>query len=133
VERLDAAGWDVVIVSAGSTWYIERILERAGVRLTVHSNPGRIVEGAGLAMELPVASPFFSPETGIDKVAVVRDALSRGARVAFAGDGPPDLNCSLLVDDELRFARGWLAVELKRRGRAYRAFNAWSEIASMLA
>lgn len=132
VERLDRAGWDVVVVSAGSSWYIERIFEQAGVHLPVYSNPGHIEPGRGIVLELPTGSPFFSPETGIDKVAVVRDALARAGRVAFAGDGPPDLNPSLLVEDELRFARGWLAGELKRLGRAWRPFRRWSEIATAL-
>src|SRR3954464_11858305 len=35
LARLDRAGWDVTVVSAGCAWYIERILARAGVSLPV--------------------------------------------------------------------------------------------------
>jgi HAD superfamily phosphoserine phosphatase-like hydrolase len=133
IARLAANGWDTVIVSAGSTWYIERILERAGVRLTVHANPGHIEPGRGLVLEMPPAdSPFYSAEVGIDKSAVVRDALARYGRVAFAGDGPPDLPAALLVDAERRFARGWLARELTKRRQPFQSFRRWSEIAARL-
>src|SRR5690606_28628169 len=77
VRRLEANGWDFVIVSAGSTWYIAEILRRAGVSATIHANPGHIEEGRGLVLRLPRESPFFSRQIGIDKAAVVRDALKR--------------------------------------------------------
>jgi len=131
-KRLDAGGWDLIIVSAGSSWYIDRILASARVSATVHSNPGRIEEGRGLRMERPANSPFFSREVGIDKVAVVRDALSRYKRVAFAGDGPPDVLAALLVAPALRFARAYLAETLEARGESFRAYRKWSEIADAL-
>jgi 2-hydroxy-3-keto-5-methylthiopentenyl-1-phosphate phosphatase len=130
VERLDRAGWDVIVVSAGCSWYIERIL--AGAKVTIHASPGEIVPGGGLQMRLPVDSPFFSPTHGIDKSAVMRDALARYETVAFAGDGPPDLGPALLAPPHLRFARRWLAEELSRRGDPYRAFHRWSDIAGAL-
>jgi len=81
VRHLEAGGWDLIIVSAGSSWYIERILGTAGVSPTIHSNPGHIEEGRGLVLRLPTESPFFSPQVGIDKAGVVRDALEeRGER-----------------------------------------------------
>src|SRR5262245_50781165 len=97
VRRLDANGWDLIIVSGGSSWYVERILQTAGVSATVHSNPGQIVEGRGLVLRLPTESPFFSPDLGIDKARVVRAALERYKKVAFAGDGPPDIEPALLI------------------------------------
>ena len=128
VGALGEAGWRVVVASAGCLWYIRRLLDQAGVSLDVHANPGRIVDDR-LEMSLPVDSPYYSAETGIDKSAVVRDALRRGGRVAFAGDGPPDLAPALLVRPELRFARGHLATELARRGESFRAFDRWAEVA----
>ena len=132
VHNLRAGGWDVVIVSAGSSWYIERILEKAGVQITVHSNPGHIVPGRGLVLELPRQSPFFHPEIGVDKSAVVRDALTRYDHVAFAGDGPPDWPPSLLVDARFRFARGWLARELDDKQMGFHRYRLWSDIAAAL-
>ena len=72
VQRLDRAGWKVVVASAGCEWYIRFLLDQQGLDLEVHANPGRFVEGQGLLMELPVYSPYFSPTHGIDKAAVVQ-------------------------------------------------------------
>ncbi len=133
IRGLQDAGWEIAIASAGSTWYIDRILARAGVTgVAVHANPGSLHPGRGLWTELPVDSPFFSPNVGIDKPAVVRDALARAATVAFAGDGPPDVAAALLVRPDLRFARGWLAAELGRRGESYRGYERFSDVARAL-
>jgi len=131
VDALHNEGWQVVVASAGCLWYIRRLLETAKVTIDVHANPGRI-EDDRLVMAMPVDSPFFSPETGIDKASVVRDALRATSRVAFAGDGPPDLIASLLVAPHRRFARGHLAQELTRRGEPFRPFDLWSEVARAL-
>jgi 2,3-diketo-5-methylthio-1-phosphopentane phosphatase len=131
---LQRAGWELIVVSAGSSWYVERVLKRAGVTATVYSNPGRVVEGQGLVLErLDPSSPFHSAKVGVDKPAVVRHALRRAETVAFAGDGPPDMDPALLVRPELRFARGFLAEALRERGEAFRPFARWSEIAKELA
>ena len=105
-----AAGWELLVVSAGSSWYVERVLRRAGVAATVYSNPGHLEKGRGLVLEkLDRSSPYHSASVGVDKSAVVRHALHVAEMVAFAGDGPPDLQPALLVRPELRFARGFLA------------------------
>jgi 2,3-diketo-5-methylthio-1-phosphopentane phosphatase len=130
--RLAAAGWELVIVSAGCGWYIGRILEAHGVQAVVHANPGRIVPGRGLVLERPVGSPFFSEEVGIDKAAVTRDALARAEVVAFAGDGPPDVEPARLVPPSRRFARGFLAEELRRRGESFRLYHRWPEVVEAL-
>ncbi len=132
VGALRARGWVVWVASAGCDWYIQRILHGAGVDVPVHANPGRFDPERGLLMELPVASVFCSHDLGINKVAVVRDALARVPRVAFAGDGRPDLPAALLVDPRRRFARNWLAVKLREIGEDFQPFERWSEVADAL-
>lgn len=133
MARLRACGWEVAIASAGSTWYIDRVLARAGVQdIAVHASPGAIEAGRGLWIRLPEKSPFLAREAGIDKEAIVLDAQERADLVAFAGDGPPDLAPALRVDSVLRFARGWLAGELRRRGKPFRPFHRWSDVAREL-
>jgi HAD superfamily phosphoserine phosphatase-like hydrolase len=132
VARLRAAGWDVVVASAGCDWYIHRLLGGAGLELEVHANPGTFSPEAGLVLSAPTGSPYFTPATGIDKAAVVRAALARHPGAAFAGDGRPDLEPSGLVDPGLRFARGWLADHLARAGQPFHPFESWSEIADRL-
>src|SRR5215510_9295131 len=39
---LERAGWELLVVSAGCSWYVERLLRRAGVVATVYANPGRL-------------------------------------------------------------------------------------------
>jgi 2-hydroxy-3-keto-5-methylthiopentenyl-1-phosphate phosphatase len=118
-EDLHKAGWDLIIVSAGSSWYIERILSRIGVEhAQVHSNPGRIVPGEGLQLD--------DLTRDVDKAEFVRDAQTKYVQVAFAGDGPPDFEAALLVTPGLRFARRYLADELRQRGEPFRPFESWS-------
>jgi 2,3-diketo-5-methylthio-1-phosphopentane phosphatase len=131
---LRRAGWELWVVSAGSSWYVERVLRRAGVAATVYSNPGHLENGRGLVLEkLDSSSPYHSASVGVDKSAVVQHALHIADTVAFAGDGPPDLQPALLVRPGLRFARGILAEELRARGEAFQPFSRWSEIARELA
>jgi 2,3-diketo-5-methylthio-1-phosphopentane phosphatase len=134
VALLERAGWELWVVSAGSSWYVERVLRGAGVAAPVYSNPGRLENGRGLVLErLDPSSPYHSASIGVDKSAVVRHALEVAETVAFAGDGPPDLPPALLVRPNLRFARGFLAEALRERGEAFRPFSRWSEIARKLA
>lgn len=132
VDALAAAGWKVVIASAGCGWYIDRLLDQAGVALEVHANPGEFAPATGLAMRLPTDSPYFSPEFGIDKAAVVRAGLQQGIKVAFAGDGLPDAAAAKLVPEHLRFARGDLASLLAAEGLSFRTFGCWTEVAEGL-
>ncbi|HWQ54311.1 MAG TPA: HAD-IB family phosphatase [Bryobacteraceae bacterium] len=132
VDLLRQAGWELVIASAGSAWYIERVLRAAGVDATVHASPGRIEPGRGLVLEPPRNSAYYHPERGIDKEALVRDALERSDRVAFAGDGPLDLGPALMVEPRFRFARRWLARELRRRREPFHVFEHWPDIVGEL-
>lgn len=132
ISALKKNGWEVRVASAGCEWYINRLLHLANVSITVHANPGVFDPDAGLVMYPPLESPFFSPTTGIDKLAIVSDALATADHVAFAGDGRPDLDPILLVDPRFRFARGWLADELSRREEQFHQFDVWSEIPEVL-
>jgi 2,3-diketo-5-methylthio-1-phosphopentane phosphatase len=132
IGRLRASGWEVVIVSAGCEWYIQKILAKAGVQAVLHANPGEYAESGGLEMRVPSGSPYLSSRTGIDKAAIVKEALENYREVAFAGNSAPDLEAARLVNDNRRFARTQLAELLDREHRPYRRFSRWSEIADML-
>ena len=132
LAKLRGSGWEVVVVSAGCRWYIDRLLAAAGVELEVHANDGEIDARGRLVMQRP-ETPFPSDDVGIDKAAVVRAHQKAGRLVAFAGDGPPDIVPALLVPAELRFARGHLAEALAEQGEPYRPFDRWLDIAETLA
>jgi 2,3-diketo-5-methylthio-1-phosphopentane phosphatase len=132
VETLRQAGWSVIVTSAGCEWYIRRLLADAGANVAVHSNPGRFEAGRGLIMEMPVGSPYLSESLGVDKTAVVRQYVAKGGKVAFAGDGFPDVEAARLVPGRFRFARGDLADVLQKEGLEFQRFRTWSEIAGAL-
>ena len=132
VARLRVAGWEIIVASAGCDWYIRRLLDKAGVQLEVHANPGVFAPATGLVLSLPLGSPYFKRETGIDKPAVVRAALARDPGAVFAGDGRPDLAPAGLVAPAHRFATGWLARHLEKSGEPFRPFETWSQIADAL-
>jgi 2,3-diketo-5-methylthio-1-phosphopentane phosphatase len=131
-RELQGHGWEVLVASAGCAWYIERLLAQAGISIQVYSNPGVFDPARGLIMSLPPASPFLDPGTGVNKLEITRDALRRCDCVAFAGDGRPDINPSLLVPEERRFARGWLADELTARKEGFVRFDSWTTIRDTL-
>jgi 2-hydroxy-3-keto-5-methylthiopentenyl-1-phosphate phosphatase len=135
LESLKEAGWKVAIVSAGSRWYIDRILRKLRVpeeSVEIHASPGEFSPERGLVLSLPHDSPYCSESHGIDKVRIVEEGLARYNRVAFAGNGPPDLQPSLRVPAELRFARQWLAETLRSRGDAFHLFERWKQVAERL-
>jgi len=132
VERLQKAGWEIEIASAGCRWYIQRLLARLGLEMTVHASPGSFAAGTGLVMTPDPAAPFYSPTTGIDKPAVVRSALARDPVVAYAGDSDTDRKASLLVPPPRRFITGWLARCFADESVDHAPFRAWPEIASLL-
>lgn len=133
LRALRDQGWQVVIVSAGCRWYIDRILAKAGATdlAEVHANGGNVVDGR-LRMTWPDQSPYFSPDTGIDKSEVVLEATRDNPVVAFAGNGLPDLSPSLIVNPDLRWARADLAEALTGRGESFHPFERWSEVSRAL-
>jgi 2,3-diketo-5-methylthio-1-phosphopentane phosphatase len=133
LDALEAAGWDVIVASAGCAWYIKSLLGDTLERIELHANPGHFDPATGLVMQRPLDSPYYSQSVGIDKPAIVRAALDSGVdRVVFAGDGLPDLEAALLVAPDDRFARGDLAKELERRDEEFQPFRRWSEIPGRL-
>jgi 2-hydroxy-3-keto-5-methylthiopentenyl-1-phosphate phosphatase len=69
---------------------------------------------------------------GVDKAAVVRAALATGRRVAFVGDGYPDLAAARLVEPGLRFAKADLAEALRGAGLPFTPFDRWGDVARAL-
>lgn len=156
ISRLRAAGWEVVIVSAGCRWYVERVLDRLGIlvapgswrpaaapsspppnfaaRPVVHviSNGGGPTSDGGFQMIAPAEEPWFAASTGVDKAKVVALAQEAGAEIAGAGDGVPDRAMVLPAPPQQRFARGWLGNRLREEGEAFVSFDRWSEVAAHL-
>jgi len=90
VQQLQAAGWQVVIASAGCGWYIERLLAQMGLSLKIHASPGTFAPDTGQLMRPDPTDPYYHPALGIDKSAVARAALATDPIVAYAGDSNND-------------------------------------------
>lgn len=132
-RELQAAGWEIVVASAGCRWYIERILADLGLEFPIHANPGWFAPDRGVVMEADTRSPYYDAALGIDKRAVVRAALARDPVVAFAGDSPlTDGPAARMVPPERRFATGQLARRFAAAGVPHRPFTSWVEIAGIL-
>lgn len=135
LRRMRGAGWEVHVVSAGCAWYIERLLGAHGVLdlVQVFANPGVLRRDGALLMQRPEAGfAHADANLGVSKASVVRTALRERDRIAFAGDGRPDLEAALLVPPERRFATGWLAEHLSQKGLPFRRFARWEEVAEAL-
>lgn len=132
-EDLQHSGWKIIVASAGCSWYIERLLRPTGIDLEIYANPGRWVGGEqGLVMSPPRESRFYHPMYGIDKAAIVREALAQAGTVAYAGDGLTDVPALLLLPADRRFAKRDSAAELKRLGEGFHPFDRWAEVAESL-
>lgn len=131
-RQLQQAGWRIIVASAGCDFYIHHTLSRVGVQAEVVAHRGDFIPGQGLVMQPMDDSPFAHPRFGLNKAEVVRHVQTTGLPVAFAGDGTPDLDPLLLVPARYRFATGWAAEELIRRGADFQRFSRWPELAHLL-
>lgn len=131
VDQLRRLDWEIVIVSAGCSWYVQELMARAGVQLPVFANPGRIIDGR-LIMERPADPAHSCWQTGIDKAAVVRVFQQETQTVAFAGDGFPDFDAARLVPAKYRFARSDLASACRKESVPFRPFERWTEVTAAL-
>ena len=133
-DRLVAAGWELHVVSAGSSWYIERLFEMLEVRapLTVHANPGRFVPGQGLVLSLPEDERVAQADIGIDKAEVIRVHADGATCIAFAGNSHVDLTGARLATDGYCFGRAPLDGLLVDEGRSCHSINGFHDVANML-
>ena len=61
-HRLQQHGWDVIIVSAGSSWYIERILKKLNMRPAIDGEPDVVI---------PSERAYYDPAFPLDKLFIV--------------------------------------------------------------
>jgi 2-hydroxy-3-keto-5-methylthiopentenyl-1-phosphate phosphatase len=133
VRELRAARWDVVVVSAGSEWYIRQLLHDVLHDVRIIANPGGYSDDQGLWMGWPPTDAVWHcPHFGVDKAKIVQHLRNQNKTVAFAGDGRPDRAAIAHAPAALRFARGWLAEVLTADGIQHEKFSVWSDIAPRL-
>ena len=125
VADLRAHGIPVQVVSDGFDAYVRPMLARAGLSdLPFQSNRLFFRNGA-LELEFPHERPGHDPRGGW-KAGPVRALQAQGRRVAYAGDGMSDWAAARAAD--LLFARDRLALQCRREGIAYHAFEDMRDI-----
>lgn len=99
-------GGEFVILSAGASYYIHKILEHQGINdVTVHTN-NAVYKNKGIYFENKCDDEYYCDIYGINKVKVTNSYKDKSNKLFFAGDSMPDYKASLLCD--LRFATGKL-------------------------
>jgi len=122
VARAREVGVDVTVVSDGFDFYIRPLLDRHGLSdLTVLSNRWSYERGRPV-LAFPHACDSCGKH-GVCKERIVADAIGRGARVAYAGDGWSDVCAAKLA--HVLFARDALALRLADEGIAFTPFESF--------
>ncbi|MEN8906308.1 MAG: MtnX-like HAD-IB family phosphatase [Clostridiales bacterium] len=126
MKRVTENNGDFVILSAGSSYYIEKLLEYKKIKgIRVISNKG-IYKDGGIHMQPDKNSPFFSKISGVDKAKVVKNFKNQYKKIFYAGDGEPDYKAAIQAD--LIFARIDLKDMLLKRKIDFIDFDNFTEI-----
>lgn len=126
VDNIGAAGGEFIVVSAGSTYYIEKVFHRHGIEgVKIYSNKG-VFKDEGIHFDLDETSEFYSPVYGIDKAKVVSKLKKEYNKVFYAGDSHPDLEAAILAD--VIFARGSLVELLEKKNKEFIEFKNFNEV-----
>ena len=117
-----SANLDLVVVTSGIQELVERYLARRGIVTPVVGN-GADMRSDGWRIRFRDDSL-----AGIDKQAFVEHAHGEGRRAVLIGDDRSDFDAALAAD--VTYAKTDSALErfLAERGRAFRAFDRFSEI-----
>ncbi|MCB2293655.1 MtnX-like HAD-IB family phosphatase [Clostridium algoriphilum] len=126
IEQVKAAGGDFIVISAGASYYIDKVLENYNIKgIDVYSNKG-IYKNNGIYFDLDENSEFYSDRYGIDKLIIVEKLKANYKNIIYAGDSAPDLAPALISD--LVFAKGKLVDLLKKEKKEFIEFQNFSEV-----
>ncbi|WP_234120255.1 MtnX-like HAD-IB family phosphatase [Clostridium hydrogenum] len=126
INNVKASGGDFAVVSAGTSYYIERLFESKEIKnVTIYSNKS-IFKDNGLHFQLDETSEFYSNIYGIDKEKVVKKLKEKYDLIFYAGDSEPDLKAALISD--VVFARGNLSELLREKNKKFIEFKNFHDI-----
>lgn len=130
LKLIEQLGGDVIILSAGSEYYIKKILDQHGLNgIPVYSSEG-VYKDRGLHITPNLDSDFYSPRYGIDKEKVVQHFREQYDYMMYAGDSAPDYKGSLLAD--LRFAKDELISLYEEAGESYIPMKSFKDVINYL-
>jgi len=126
IDEVKAAGGDFIVISAGTNYYIDKVLEKNHIEgVDVYSNKS-IFKDNGIHFDLDEHDEFYSDLYGIDKLIVFRKLKTNYKKIFYAGDSTPDLKPALEAD--VVFAKGKLRNLLKEEKKDFIEFENFSEI-----
>lgn len=134
INNVKASGGDFAVVSAGTSYYIERLFESKEIKnVTIYSNKS-IFKDNGLHFQLDETSEFYSSIYGIDKEKVVKKLKEKYNLIFYAGDSEPDLKAALISD--VVFAKGSLSELLRENDKKFIEFknfhDIWNKVENIL-
>lgn len=126
LKKVENNGGDFFILSAGTSYYIEKLLEHKNIKnVTVISMKG-VYKNRGLEIIPDTESEFYSEIFGVDKAKVVNMLKGKYERVYFAGDSEPDMEAAKAAD--CAFARNELQELLKKENIPCIPFKQYYEV-----
>ena len=130
MEKVDNYGGHFYILSAGTSYYIEILLNHLNIKnVTVISMKG-IYKDRGINIIPDKNSRYNSEVFGLDKKKVIEDLKQEYGFVFFAGDSEPDLRAAKAANTA--FARGDLVELLQKENIEFRPFDNYSQIDAYL-
>ncbi|WP_147803369.1 MtnX-like HAD-IB family phosphatase [Alkalicoccus halolimnae] len=98
IRRVQENGGKFYVLSAGTDYYINYILEKYGIKnVTVLSNKG-YYKDKNVHLDINPENRYHSDRYGIDKSKVVQDLKKEFDTVHFAGDSEPDSHPAVYAD-----------------------------------
>ena len=125
IREVRKNGGEFIIVSAGTSYYIDILLKHLGIDVTVISMQG-IYQDRGIRIIPDVQSPYYSEVFGLDKRKVIEDIKKDYDVVFFAGDSEPDLAAAKAAG--YVFAKNELGKMLAEEERQYIEYADYSDI-----
>ena len=126
IRRVQKAGGEFYILSAGTTYYIDRLLAQRQIEGVKVISMSGVYKDGGIEITPDEESPYFSEIFGINKAKVVEDLKKEFETVFFAGDSEPDLGAAKEAD--IAFAKKDLKELLSKEQQEFVAFENFKEI-----
>lgn len=126
IKRVENCGGDFYILSAGTSYYIKKLLAHYNINnVTVISMEG-IYKNRGIQILPDSKSEFYSEIWGLDKAKVILTLKQKYSKVYFSGDSEPDVGAANEAD--FAFARNDLKELLSEKNIPFVPFNKFNEV-----
>jgi 2,3-diketo-5-methylthio-1-phosphopentane phosphatase len=130
IHRVQKAGGEFYILSAGTTYYIDRLLAHRQIEGVKVISMSGVYKDGGIEITPDEKSPYFSEIFGINKAKVVEELKKEFETVFFAGDSEPDLGAAKAAD--IAFAKRDLKDLLTNEQEEFIPFENFREIKKCL-